>query len=265
MFELTSLAAVSLLALVCLFGPGIGFQDPKRHEFWMSAIGGASAAFVFVVLLPKLAAAETALRSVVAGSVLAYVSHHSYLLALTGLLAFWALERLLFVLAQRLVDSLARSPGGVAPPGASSTGSRSPLWRPLLYCQGLAFAGYAMLVGYLIVETSSRSYVALLLFSLAMALHYFAMALELRHQIGDAYDSFERWLFAFALLAGWLLAITTEIPYARLALWNSLFAGMLIYFVIRNEIPSPQKGLFRPLFAGALAYSALVLATEWLQ
>ena len=44
----------------------------------------------------------------------------------------------------------------------------------------------------------------------------------------------ERWLLAAALLSGWLLAQPTEIPYARVALWNSLFAGMLIYFVIKN-------------------------------
>ncbi len=258
MFDLSSLAGVSLLVWVCLFGPRLLLKDIDRTCFWMSALGGASVAFVFMVLLPKLAGSQTALQNIVGNSVLAYVSHHSYMLALAGLVAFWTLERTVVVLTEGLLDSLKQSPGH------SPTGSRSPRWRPLLYAQGLMFAGYAMLVGYLIVETSGRSYSTLLLFSLAMALHFLAMTFGLKEKIGAAYDSFERWLLASAVLAGWLLAVTTEIPYERLVLWNSVFAGMLIYFVIKNEVPGPDKGLLRPLLGGALAYSALVLMAEWL-
>jgi hypothetical protein len=59
-------------------------------------------------------------------------------------------------------------------------------------------------------------------------------------------------------MIGWLLAQLTEVPDVRVALWNSLFAGVLIYFVIKNEVPSPSKGLFMPLLFGALMYSVLV-------
>ena len=137
---------------------------------------------------------------------------------------------------------------------------RAPLWRPLLYAQAMAFASYTMLVGYLIAESPSRDYAALGLFSFAMALHFLAMSLGLRHELAEAYDRFERWLLAAAILAGWGLAQLTEIPYWRLALWNSLFAGMLIFYVIRSEVPSPKDGHFIPLLLGAVSYSALALA-----
>ena len=64
------------------------------------------------------------------------------------------------------------------------------------------------------------------------------------------------------MLAGWALAQLTEVPYSSLALWNSLFAGMLIFFVIKSEIPSPRDGHFIPLLLGAVGYSALALVIE---
>ena len=63
---------------------------------------------------------------------------------------------------------------------------------------------------------------------------------------------------------GWALAQITEVPYWRLALWNSLFAGMLIFFVFRHEIPSPLEGRFVPLLLGAVGYSLLALVLELL-
>jgi hypothetical protein len=126
------------------------------------------------------------------------------------------------------------------------------------------FSAYAMLVGYLLVETAGGDLRTLALYSLAMALHFLAMGVSLKKQLGDAYDRLERWLLVAALLVGWLLAQLTEVPYLRVALWNSLFAGMLIYFVIKNEVPRPARGRFKPLLFGALAYATLVQVAELL-
>lgn len=95
-----------------------------------------------------------------------------------------------------------------------------------------------------------------------MTLHFLGMSLSLRHELAEAYDRFERWLLAAAILAGWALAQFTEITSWSLALWNSLFAGMIIFYVIRSEIPSPKHGRFLPLLLGAVGYSALALVIE---
>ena len=256
MFSVVSAVAVSLIALVFLFGASIRFRDPERRERWMSAAGGASAAFVFVVLLPKLLVAQSALQKATDGGVLGYLNHHSFLLALAGLLAFWSMERIVVVLVRGMIDSLQHGGEGRSPR------SRAPLWRPLLYTQAVAFAAYAMLVGYLIAELPRGDYAMLCLFSAAMGLHFLAMSLGLRHELAEVYDQFERWLVAAAILTGWALAQFTELPIWRLALWNSLFAGMLIFFVIRREVPSPKEGHLVPLLLGALGYSALALIIE---
>jgi hypothetical protein len=256
MFAVASAASVSLIALVFLFGPSIRFQDPMRSNRWMSAAGGASAAFIFVVLLPKLLAAQSTLEAVGGSGFFGYLRFHSFLLALAGLLVFWGMDRAVVVLVRGMIDSLKHAPG------SRSTRVRSPLWRPLLYAQAMTFASYTALVGYLIAESPSRDYATLGLFSSAMALHFLAMGIGLRHELAEAYDRFERWLLAAAILAGWGLAQFTEVPYWRLALWNSLFAGMLIFFVIRREVPSPKDGHFIPLLLGALGYSAFALIMQ---
>jgi hypothetical protein len=256
MFSLASAAAAILLALVFLFGSTVRFRDPERRERWMSAAGGASAAYVFVVLLPKLAADQPTLQGTSSDGILRYLSHHSFLLALAGLLLFWAFDRLVVVLVEGMIDSL----GGH--PSPRITRSRTPYWRPVLYAQAVAFASYTTLVGYLIGASAEMSYPHLGLFTLAMALHFLGMSQGLKHELGEAYDHFERWLLAAAILAGWGLSQFAEIAYAHVALWNSLFAGMLMFFVLRHEVPSPKEGRFVPLFLGALSYSALALAIE---
>lgn len=254
MFDLASAAAVSLIAFMILFGGKIRFRDAERRNRWMSAAGGTSAAFIFVVLLPKLLAAQSALENTGDSGILAYLRFHSFLLGLAGLLAFWALDRMVAVLVGGMIASLER------PQDHPPSRSRGPLWRPLLYGQAVAFASYTMLVGYLIARLPD--YPMLGLFSLAMALHLLAMSIGLSDELAEAYDHFERWLLAAAILAGWALAQFTEVLPWRLALWNSLFAGMLMFFVIRNEVPSPKEGHFVPLLLGAVGYSALVLAIE---
>jgi hypothetical protein len=252
MLELASLAAVGLVALAVVLCGRIDALPSTRRDLLLSACGGGSVAFIFVELMPKLASAEVALASSLDRGFLGYLNHHSSLLALAGLLIFWAFERLVVVLVAGLVTSLENSPG-------SARGrSRTPAWSPLLYFQTLMFSAYAMLVGYLIVETAGDDFRTLPLYALAMALHFLAMGLSLKHQIGEAYDRLERWLLMAALLGGWLLALLTDAPYVRVALWNSLFAGMLIYFVVKHEVPNLSEGRFKPLFAGALGYTVLV-------
>jgi hypothetical protein len=255
MFALASAAAVVLIALIFLFGDRIRFQDAERRTRWMSASGGASAAFVFVVLLPKLLAGQSKLAEAGDGGVATYLRHHSFLLALAGLLIFWALDRAVIVLVAGMIESRGRAPG-------RRLRRSAPVWGPLLYAQAIAFGSYTMLVGYLIAKLPGRDYSLLGLFSFAMALHFLAMSHSLRQELAEAFDRFERWLLASAIASGWALAQLTEITPWVLALSNSLFAGMLIFYVVRSEIPSPKEGHFIPLLLGAVGYSTLALVLE---
>jgi hypothetical protein len=254
--SLASAAAAALIALVFLFGNKIRFRDPERRDRWLSAAGGASAAYVFAVLLPKLVSAQVTLQELGGEGVLGFLRYHAFLVALVGVLVFWAFDRLVIVLVDGMIESLE---GGARP---HRTRMRGPLWRPVLYTQAVAFASYTLLVGYLMGASVNAGLAQTGLFALAMALHFLGMAHGLHHQLGEAYDGFERWLLAAAILAGWCLAQFVELAQASLALWSSLFAGMLLFFVLRHEVPSPKEGRFVPLLLGALGYCALALSIE---
>jgi putative ABC transport system ATP-binding protein len=60
------------------------FLDITPRSRWLSAAGGVSVAYVFVHILPDLAASEETLRKA-AGESLGFLEHHVYLLALLGL------------------------------------------------------------------------------------------------------------------------------------------------------------------------------------
>lgn len=76
MFALSSAVAVGLIALVFLFGNRIQFHDTEQRERWMSVAGGTSAAFVFVVLLPKLLVAQSTLQQDSDSGISGYLIHH---------------------------------------------------------------------------------------------------------------------------------------------------------------------------------------------
>jgi zinc transporter ZupT len=86
-----SAAAVGALALVHLEARRLRFLDRLPRSRWLSFAGGVSVAYVFLHLLPELAAAQEAVAPVARG--IDWLDHHVWLLALAGLVSYYALER----------------------------------------------------------------------------------------------------------------------------------------------------------------------------
>ena len=81
------------LALVHTLAGRIRFLRGVPRSRWLSAAGGVSTAYIFVHVLPDLAAGQQAVRQA-AGAGLDFLEIHIYLLSLVGLMAFYGLERL---------------------------------------------------------------------------------------------------------------------------------------------------------------------------
>ena len=107
-------------------------------------------------------------------------------------------------------------------------------------------------------------YVSLALFASAMILHYLTIDHGLRYKFGELYDRYIRWVFVAASIGGWLLASVTEIPYTALALLNSLFAGALLVFTLKEKTPGSDRVHFRAFFVGVTGYSLLLIVIELL-
>ena len=247
MFLVATIVAAGALALVHVFVGKLRFLNANPAT-WSSAAAGIGIAYAFLVLLPKLASAQSALQAVSEPGLYGFLVHHAYLVALVGLIIYYgmdvAVEKVL-VLADRRV------------------------WRPavklLVYAHAGSLMGYYLLVSYLMSQQSNGSlvgYFSLLLFAAAMIVHYATIDFGLRQKYGGLYDLYIRWIFVVASTAGWFLAMVTQIPHTALALLNSLFAGALLVFTLKEKTPGSDRILFRPFLVAASSYSFVIILIE---
>ena len=244
-----TILATILLALVHVFVGKLRFlkEDPAA---WNSAAAGIGIAYAFLVLLPKLAAAQGTLETVSESSMFGFLAHHAYFVALAGLVFYYgmdvAVEKVL-VLPERRA------------------------WRPavrlLVHAHAGSLMGYYILISYLMseqVDGSLIGYISLLLFGTAMILHYATVDFGLRRKYGGLYDRYIRWVFVVASITGWVLATATQIPYTTMALLNSLFAGALLVFTLKEKMPGITGIKFIPFLAATLIFSFVIITIELL-
>ena len=176
--SLAPIAAALLLAVVHRVAPYLHVLRVTPRSVWLSLAGGVSVAYVFVHLLPELAAGQAAVSRAVGGSdggteggALLYAERHVYLVALAGLAAFYGLDKLAYRARGQRAEGEAPArddgPAGEAEPDA--TAGAGVFWVHMG-----AFGLYNLLVGYLLVRAERRAGTGLPLFAIAMALHFVA-------------------------------------------------------------------------------------------
>ena len=192
----TSLVAALVLALLHVMAGHLRALRGIPRSQWLSMAGGVSVAYVFLHLLPELAEGQEHL-----GEAIDFLERHTYLLALVGLAVFYGLERL----AVRHAD----------PDGDEA----SVFWIHIG-----AFALYNAFIGYLLrhFEAGTSS---LLLFTIAMALHFLVNDVGLEEHHHDRYERQGRWVLSAAILAGWGLGVVGEVPEAWIAALIAFLAG----------------------------------------
>ncbi|MGR3465325.1 hypothetical protein [Limimaricola sp.] len=228
-----------LFAAVHLLSPKLVFLDRTPRSVWLSAAGGVSVAYVFVHLLPELAEfGEHATEAV--GEVAGPLEGWIYLLALTGLVVFYALER------------MAKTHAGGRDHAESEAGV---FW---LHLGG--FAIYNFLVGYLLEEQLREEGVGgMLLYAVALGLHFVVNDRALFAHHGHQYLQKGRWLLAAAAIAGFLASLGYEIPESWIAAAFGFLAGSVVLNVIKEELPEERESRLSAFAMGAAFYAALLL------
>ncbi|MDP8911123.1 MAG: hypothetical protein M3M94_03540 [Actinomycetota bacterium] len=227
------------LALSHLAAAHLTFLERLPRSVWLSAAGGISVAYVFVHLLPELAHEQAELEEAAGGAV-PFLEQHAYLVALAGLAVFYGVE-----LATR---------GSLARPSAASSDAVT-FW--------LATGSFAVknaIIGYLLVHRLDDDALALVLFTVAMALHFVVNDVGLRERHGTRYARVGRFVLAAAPLAGVALGFLVEISDPAIAALLAFLAGGVILNVLKEELPSERESRFSAFAAGAAAYSLLLLA-----
>ncbi len=231
-------AIALLFALIHFGGRRFDFLAGTPRSMWLSVAGGISVAYVFVHILPELAAHQRELGERLSdGRPAAALGSHVYVVALLGLGLFYGLENWL---RRSKLNAQAQSVDR--------------FWIHLG-----SFAVYNLLVGYLLVHDEEQSLTGLALYAFALGVHFIVNDQAFRQEHGELYDRRGRWLLAAMPIGGWLLGIMTRIDQLWLSALFALLAGSIVLNVLKEELPEDRESRFSAFAAGAAAYSPLLL------
>lgn len=239
---MTALSAVlaACLALLHLFVRLLSPALDAPRSPWLSLAGGAATAYVFIHIFPELCAGQdTLLRA--GWAWVALLDRHVFLIALAGLLVFYALER----------AALGARGGRAAPPIDAGQGV---FWLHLA-----SFGLYNFLIGYLLINRVTPGPINLITYFLAMALHMAGNDYGLRRHFTDSYHRLGRLVLAGAVLAGWAFGYFFRVHEAMLAILFAFLAGGVIMNTMKDELPLDGSGNAPAFTLGAAGYAALLL------
>lgn len=228
------LAAVAALALVHVFVHRMRFLDVVPRSRWLSLAGGASVAYVFLHILPELAAHQDTLAEAAGGDAFAG-EQLAYGAALAGLVVFYGLERMVRTL-----------------PEEREAGYRLHL---------ASFGLYNVLVGYLVFHREEVGTLSLVLFTFALGLHFLTVDYGLLKDHRHRFHLIGRWMLTGALVAGALVGWLIAVPGWIVSVLFALLAGSVLLNVLKEELPAERQSRFVPFAAGAAGYALLLVAS----
>ena len=269
--ELLPLLSASFMASVHLLAGYLRFLDVTPRSIWLSLAGGISVAYVFVHIFPELQEAQETFSEIES---IAWLEHHVWLVAMTGLIIFYVLERLVRVHTKRdereAHASIAHAEnsewqhgnrhGIEQGPEQEAAGDEGRAAHRVFRLHIAMFAVYNLLIGYLSVHRMEQDVRGLITFTIAYTLHLIVNdhALSSHHQI--RYRRTGRWVLALAILGGWLLGKAIALEEAAVQVLFALVAGATVLNVLKEELPAERQSRILPFIAGALLYSSLLLA-----
>ncbi|WP_123538547.1 hypothetical protein [Halosimplex salinum] len=205
---------------------------------FLSFGGGVSVAYVFVHVLPEVDAIGRS--SATDATEVLVTESQVYFVTMAGFVVYYGLERL-------------------ASRSAEDSGDDMPSRSVFLVHIG-SYAAYNGVVGYLLFHQETPGVGNLLLFAVALALHFLLNDVSLQNRHKEVYHTTGRWVLAGAVLVGAAVGAVTELHRLHLGLLFAFLAGAIVLRVVHEELPAKRVGTFWAFAAGVAAYSALLLA-----
>jgi hypothetical protein len=193
------------------------------HGKFLSFASGVSFAYVFIDLLPTLEHGQPILKQAL-GNFLPYLDKHVYLIAFLGVLFFYGVH--------------------------SHRRSSRESW--------LLLSGYWIfnfLVGTSLVDSSNPEIQPLILYTIAVGMHYFVR--DHVERIADHRNS--QIALVFALFAGYAFGYFAKVPDSIVMLIIAFIGGGIILNVLHYELPQKKKGNYLYFFLGSVLYGGLLL------
>lgn len=243
-----SLAAAIVLAAVYAFrgGAGEGAATARiwARRRWVSAAAGVSVAYVFVDVLPELAAQNQTLREAAGEAELMFAEQRTYLLALLSFVVMYGVEHIVLSRHERRREAVENEA------------------RDAVYWLHLGgYAAYGALIGYLLVERAERGMHALAVYTLAMGVHFVIVNHSLAEEHGGIYRRHGHWWLAASVIAGWAAGAVTPISEVAFARLFAVLAGGVVITSLNAELPDDRHGRFWPFCLAAVIFAGLLLMT----
>jgi hypothetical protein len=238
---LAAMALAGIYAMNAGAGTGGILARLLEHRRAISAAAGVSVAYVFVDILPELAAQNEALLQT-AGELL-FAEQRIYLLALISFVVMYGIDHIVLSRREERRAAIARSETDPA------------YWLHLT-----GFAAYSALIGYLLTDRMERGPVALAVYTVAMAVHFVVVGHALAEEHGSLYRRQGHWVLAASVVAGWAIGMATTFSETTIARLFALLAGGVVITSLRSELPDDRTGRFWPFCIGSTVFAGVLLA-----
>lgn len=216
------------------------FLKVQPRSKFLSVAGGISVAYVFMHLLPELEEYQKGFEETFQG--LEFLESHIYIIALLGLVIFYGLEQ------------LAKNSKRQGEKAGTYKASFNVFWLHIG-----SFALYNAIIGYLLLRGEYQSELGMLLYFIAMGIHFVTNDKSLRATHKEDYDRYGRWILTVSITIGWMIAVYTEVNILILSVLSAFLAGGVILNVMKEELPEERESSFPAFFSGILGYTILLL------
>ncbi|WP_439881608.1 hypothetical protein ACSX1A_00325 [Pontibacter sp. MBLB2868] len=237
-----SIWPVLVLAIIHFFGTRLRFLAGVPRSVWLSMAGGVSVAYVFLHLFPELSEGQQHVERAFVGE--GFLRHHVYIMALIGLSVFYGLERKIVAAKEEQQEKKGENK---PPPG-------------MFWLHIASFSVYNALIGYILFTREEGSMQQLILFSVAMALHFIVNDFGLQEHHHERYRKYGRWVLVLALVVGWGTGYLLELSHTLVVLVLSFVGGGVILNVLKEELPEQRKSRYWAFALGAFLYAILLLS-----
>lgn len=242
---LVTLAMALAFCAVHVFVGRLRFLDVEPRSRWLSFAGGVAVGYVFLHILPELAAHGAVFQRATRLEI-ALAEALVYTLALAGLVLFYGVERAI-VLSR----------------GTRNERDNAQRPHPGIFWVHIAISAMLiMIVGYLLNHREDPTAAGLALFFGALLLHFVTADFASRANHPEIYDAAGRWVLVAATLTGWALGAWVALPPIAVGALFAFVGGAIILVSLKEELPQERQSAFWPFLVGAALYSVLVLAEE---
>lgn len=233
-----SLFLVSGFVLIHFLSKYISLPKAVLRQF-ISFSAGVGIAYVFIHLWPQVAHSQSLAEENINWLEGHFLQYLLYLIALTGLIVFYALDRLI---ARAYEKEEIDNPNLI----------NSAIYKAHM----VFFAFYNAMIGYLLTSREEME-ASILIYFIAFALHFITNDWTLRHHHEHVYDKYGRWILSFSILAGYLLGVFTDFSDFFIGSVEAFVAGAMTLNVIKNELPSERDGKLEGFLTGVIGAGLL--------